>query len=479
MPGNIQDFKDHPTYALERHLKRTEVIWPQRPVGKVNAGKAGLEPVYRRRDVRIVRSAEKWYRLGREVKAGEQALKHVPARAKRSFAGDLDTDEDEATSVALYSFQQTQLYTPPPVVRGRIPKNVYGNLDLYVPSMVPEGGTHIRHTFASKAARLLAVDYADAVTGFQFKGRQGTAITNGAVVASEVAEAVYAVIDGLEYQVQQAEDHARSREMLKLWKRFVLGLRIAKRIGLHVDAPDVAGMQDEVKQQLNEAEDDEERIVSQAGGFFHESGTDHAAVPVAVPIAISGRDSHRNVNERDRSSSPHMSSTKRSGAQSETLASNTLSRLGSTKRKMVQDDDETIYEPEQRPHDGVVAVPADPSILADNNSADSNRFKASEPTLPNAHEAGHISDDSDADEQEMAGGFCLELDDGTSGKGNKEIISTQEDGQGHDATDEDDSDVDGSGKDSSAAETTSLPSHDPDEDQGDDGDDWLENVIED
>lgn len=72
LPDNVQDFKDHPYYALERHLKRNEVIHPKRETGKVMNGRAanakGSEPIYRRRDVHIVRSADSWYRMGREIK---------------------------------------------------------------------------------------------------------------------------------------------------------------------------------------------------------------------------------------------------------------------------------------------------------------------------------------------------------------------------------------------------------------------------
>lgn len=74
MPRNVQDFKDHPYYALERHLKRSEVIHPKKEVGKVSTGKSlndngkTLEPIYRRRDVHLVKSADSWYRLGREIK---------------------------------------------------------------------------------------------------------------------------------------------------------------------------------------------------------------------------------------------------------------------------------------------------------------------------------------------------------------------------------------------------------------------------
>lgn len=74
MPKNVLDFKNHLYYALERHLRRSEVIHPKREVGKVAAGRSGgkqnLEPIFRRRDVQVVKSGDSWYRLGREVKVG-------------------------------------------------------------------------------------------------------------------------------------------------------------------------------------------------------------------------------------------------------------------------------------------------------------------------------------------------------------------------------------------------------------------------
>ncbi|KAK5054914.1 hypothetical protein LTR16_010690, partial [Cryomyces antarcticus] len=154
----------HPHYALERHLKQNEVIHPKREVGKVNAGKTSsnkLEPVYRRRDVHVLKSAEKWYRFGREVRPGEQPLKRVQPRNRRDQSSEDPADED-GEGVGLYAYFQTELYVPPPVVRGQVPRNAYGNLDVYVPSMVPNGGVHIRSADAAKAARVVGIDYADA-----------------------------------------------------------------------------------------------------------------------------------------------------------------------------------------------------------------------------------------------------------------------------------------------------------------------------
>ncbi|CAK1355188.1 DNA repair protein rhp42 [Cercospora beticola] len=239
LPANVLDFKDHPYYALERHLKRNEVIHPRREVGKVNAGTAAkpkMEPVFRRRDVLSCKSADKWYRCGREIKQGEQPLKHVRARVRRNATPDPGaTSSNDGPTTALYAPYQTQLYVPEPVRRGRIPKNAYGNLDIYVPSMVPAGGVHVRHSLARTAAKMIRVDYADAVTGFQFKGRHGTAIIEGVVVADQYAQAVHAVIDGLEYEALEEESRNRSRVALKAWKRFMAGLRIAERVRAYGD----------------------------------------------------------------------------------------------------------------------------------------------------------------------------------------------------------------------------------------------------
>ena len=150
MPKNIADFKDHPTYALERHLKRNEVLVRMQEIGKVAAGRDStvpggkkLESVYRRRDVKVGKSADVWYRLGREVKMGEQPIKIAPPKAKLEDDGD-----EEQAGTNLYSFDQTEVYQSPPIVDGRVPKNSFGNIDIFVPSMVPQGGIHIKSAFS-------------------------------------------------------------------------------------------------------------------------------------------------------------------------------------------------------------------------------------------------------------------------------------------------------------------------------------------
>jgi xeroderma pigmentosum group C-complementing protein len=297
MPKNVQDFKDHPVYVLERHLRHNEVIHPMNQVGKVNVGSGmnpKMEPIYRRKDTHIVRSADKWYRLGRDVKEGENPLKHAKPRkgARRSIPPDIDVDDQqEEVGTALYAFFQTELYVPPPVIRGRVPRNTYGNLDIYVPSMIPMGGAHVPHKLAAKAARIVGIDYADAITGFSFKGRHGTAIVQGVIVAQEYKDAINAVIDGMEYAQEEAEDAQRSSEALRMWRRFLIGLRIAQRI----NAIEIEGERGPVDVQ-EEIEKEDKTLTEQqmAGGFFMDEGAD-----AIEPLPPTIRRSRKIIEEDD------------------------------------------------------------------------------------------------------------------------------------------------------------------------------------
>jgi xeroderma pigmentosum group C-complementing protein len=278
MPRNVQDFKDHPYYALERHLRRNEVLHPRHEIGRLNVGTSRttkLEAVFRRKDVHVVRSADKWFRLGREVKHGEQPLKHAAPRTSgrrnRALSEELDGDQP---AIGLYAAFQTETYIPPPAVDGRVPKNGYGNIDVYVPSMVPPGAVHILDPDAKHAARIVGVDYADAVTGFEFRGRHGTAVVRGIVVASEFKDAVEAVIEGIRSGREDAVEAKRSFELLQLWRRFLIGLRVIERVrgyqGTDEEGEDretnfQQEIDEELKQNIDASDEDE---VGGGGGFF-------------------------------------------------------------------------------------------------------------------------------------------------------------------------------------------------------------------
>lgn len=157
-------------FALKRHLKRGEIIHPERKVGSITTGagkKKVTETIYRREDVKVVKTSEQWYRVGRELKAGEQPLKYVTAHRRVKGRSDdyLDSEPEEEEGEeggengprqsAMYAEFQTELYVPPSVVYGRVPKNSFGNLDIFVPSMVPKGAVHLPCGFSFLASLCL------------------------------------------------------------------------------------------------------------------------------------------------------------------------------------------------------------------------------------------------------------------------------------------------------------------------------------
>lgn len=104
--------------------------------------------------MKAVKSSEQWYRFGRELKPGEQPLKYVATRSRlkqRNEDADSEAEDEEGVGgrqVAMYAEFQTVLYEPPAVLYGKVPKNSFGNLDIFVPSMVPKGAVHLPCEFA-------------------------------------------------------------------------------------------------------------------------------------------------------------------------------------------------------------------------------------------------------------------------------------------------------------------------------------------
>ena len=119
MPTTMTGFKDHALYVLERHLHQDEVIAPNTP----ELGKFRGESVYSRSSVLKLKTAENWMRRGRQVCAGEQALKQVKQRAstinrKRELEvlREAGASGDGEPMQGLYAERQTELYRPIPVI---------------------------------------------------------------------------------------------------------------------------------------------------------------------------------------------------------------------------------------------------------------------------------------------------------------------------------------------------------------------------
>lgn len=90
-------------------------------------------------------------------------------------------------------------------------------------------------------------------------------MTRGVVAAVEYRDAIEVVVQGLRNEEREEELAQRSRECLRMWKRFLVGLRVNERIsGYEVEGEGDAVMADDGGAGADEDEG--------GGGFLPESG---------------------------------------------------------------------------------------------------------------------------------------------------------------------------------------------------------------
>jgi xeroderma pigmentosum group C-complementing protein len=235
----LQYYKSSKEFALERHLKREEALLPNAPPVKIfrSKGKGGQieeENVYLRSDVVQVKSAETWHKQGRAPVPGERPLKSVPYRAatinRRREIAEAERASGQKVLQGLYSFEQTEWIIPPPIQNGIIPKNEYGNIDLFVEHMCPRGAVHVPFRGAMRVCKRLQIDFAEAVVDFEFGHRMAVPVIQGVVIAEENHDMVMEELQKDEAERTRKEDEKRVKGALGSWRKFLMGMRIAERI---------------------------------------------------------------------------------------------------------------------------------------------------------------------------------------------------------------------------------------------------------
>ncbi|GAB7348329.1 hypothetical protein MBLNU459_g6305t1 [Dothideomycetes sp. NU459] len=235
---SLQWYKQSADYVLERHLRREEAILPDaKPVRQFVTGKGDKvkeEPVYNRSDVVACKTVESWHKEGRAINTGEQPMKMVPVRAvtliRKREMEDAERETGEKLKQGLYSIDQTDWIIPPPIENGVIPRNAFGSMDVYVPTMVPKGAIHIPLKGTAKICRKLNIDYAEACTGFEFGKQRAVPVLTGVVVAAENEDVVIDAWEVEEAEKRRKEDVKKEALVLHLWRKFVMGMRIVERM---------------------------------------------------------------------------------------------------------------------------------------------------------------------------------------------------------------------------------------------------------
>lgn len=266
----LQSLKSSAEFVLERFLRREEALKPgSTHVKTFKSGKGENvkeEKVYRRADVERCLTAESWHKEGRRPKESEAPMKLVPVRAvtltRKREAEEYERQTGQKQMQGLYAWDQCEYIIPPPIKDGVIPKNSYGNMDCFVPSMVPRGAVHIPLRGTVRICKKLEIDFAEAVTGFEFGNKRAVPVCTGVVVAVEHEKKVREAWKVYNEEQRKKEETKMEKLVLDLWRKFVMGLRIRERVeeayGEDDDAEELDLSRGMTKEEPIDVDEDEE-----------------------------------------------------------------------------------------------------------------------------------------------------------------------------------------------------------------------------
>ncbi|XP_074645570.1 DNA repair protein complementing XP-C cells homolog [Tubulanus polymorphus] len=223
LPKTLSEYKNHPLYALERHLLKFEAIYPET---SVPLGYWKKEPVYARECVHDLHARVQWLKNARVVRPGEKPYKVVKGRKTKKRA----YETEQEASLECFGLWQTEQYVPPPAVDGKVPRNEFGNVELFQACMLPAGTVHLKLPGLNKIAKKLEIDCAQAMTGWDFHGGWSHPVMDGFVVCEEFKDTLIAAWDEEQEILKEKERQKKEKRVLGNWKLLVRGMQIREHL---------------------------------------------------------------------------------------------------------------------------------------------------------------------------------------------------------------------------------------------------------
>nr|CAH7736099.1 unnamed protein product [Callosobruchus chinensis] len=224
LPKSIAEYKNHPLYALKRHLLKFESMYPPdiAPLGYIRG-----EAVYPRNCVYVCRSRDVWLKEAKVVKPGEKPYKIVKARPKwDKLSNSVVSDQ----MLEIFGIWQTMDYEPPTAENGIVPRNAFGNVELFKPCMLPKKTVHLRLPGLNRICKRMNIDCASAIVGFDFHCGGSVPSYDGFVVCEEYADQLIAAWELEQEDREQREKEKVEKRVYGNWKRLIKGLLIRERL---------------------------------------------------------------------------------------------------------------------------------------------------------------------------------------------------------------------------------------------------------
>ncbi|XP_011499898.1 PREDICTED: DNA repair protein complementing XP-C cells homolog [Ceratosolen solmsi marchali] len=244
LPKTVTECKGHPLYALTRHLLKFEALYPPDavPLGHLKTGDA----IYSRHCVHTLYSRETWIKRARVVKPAQEAYKIVKSMPKYDKLSGMKIKDQP---LELFGKWQTTPYIPPEAKDGKVPRNEYGNVDLFKKCMLPKGTVHINLPALNRIARKLNIDCASACVGFNFGCRGAVPAFEGFVVCEEYEDTLREAWEEEQIEAQKRAQAKRDKRIYGNWKKLIKSLIIRERLATKYN---FGGEEDEVENQDKE-----------------------------------------------------------------------------------------------------------------------------------------------------------------------------------------------------------------------------------
>ncbi|XP_040214814.1 DNA repair protein complementing XP-C cells isoform X1 [Rana temporaria] len=228
LPTSITEYKNHPLYALKRHLLKYEAIYPE---SAAVLGYCRGEAVYSRSCVQTLHSKDTWLKEARVVRLGEVPYKMVKGQSNRARKARMaDPESRDSNDLALFGPWQTEDYQPPVAVDGKVPRNEFGNVYLFKPCMLPIGCVQLQMPNLHRVARKLDIDCVHAITGFDFHGGYSHPVTDGYIVCEEHKDILMGAWENEQVDIERKQKEKREKRVWGNWKLLIKGLLIRERL---------------------------------------------------------------------------------------------------------------------------------------------------------------------------------------------------------------------------------------------------------
>ncbi|KAJ3677429.1 hypothetical protein LUZ60_003153 [Juncus effusus] len=237
LPTNQLAYKNHNQYAIEKWLNKNQVIHPKGPVLGFCAG----QPVYPRFCVQTLQTRHNWMKDGFQVKPNEIAAKfqkvsrpkkriNFEEREMEKEIEEENNGNNNNNNIELYGKWQLEPLQLPHAINGIVPKNEHGNVEVWSEKCVPPGTVHLRLPRLVPLAKLLQIDFAQALVGFEFHSGKTYPVFDGIVICSEFQHALLAAYGESEERREIEERKRDEKQALSKWFQLINSIVVRQRL---------------------------------------------------------------------------------------------------------------------------------------------------------------------------------------------------------------------------------------------------------